>query len=170
MPTIQLGNNIGVAARAADNQHIGVVAANGGANAISILTAAAEPILNWSKMKQNMLIDCASPAGVVRFTNRLVVYIINNGSMSYSGADAPTVAAGDLIYVAGAITKNQPSNTNGGVSAMRGFRLEGAFTLGDIRDRLNEINPTYYTSTRMDQLTYNDLIYALRLAEAPGSI
>lgn len=39
-----------------------------------------------------------------------------------------------------------------------------------MRARLTAINPTSYTSARLDSMTVNDLIYAIRLNDEPTSI
>lgn len=39
-----------------------------------------------------------------------------------------------------------------------------------LRARLTAINATSYTATRMNQMTVNDLIYAVRLNDDPASI
>lgn len=165
MADLQVGNHMGVAARGQSSQALGTVVANGGANSL-VLSAT-----TWQKLRVGMPIDCYSAAGVARFTGRNInSIVVTTGAVAYSGADAPTVAAGDLVYYAGARTNNAPSNVNGGVSDRRGFRLQYGDTIEEMRFRLNEINPTYYTAARLNGLTSNDMVYALRLAEEPLTI
>ena len=39
-----------------------------------------------------------------------------------------------------------------------------------LRTRLTAINAAYYTSTRLNQMTKNDMVYAVRLADDAASI
>lgn len=42
-------------------------------------------------------------------------------------------------------------------------------TIADIKTRLAAINGTSYTTDRMNKMTYNDLVYALRVASADAA-
>ena len=43
-------------------------------------------------------------------------------------------------------------------------------TIAAMRARLGAIDGTYYTSDRLDSLTYNDMVYAIRLADNPTAV
>lgn len=56
--------------------------------------------------------------------------------------------------------------------ALKG-NLSGNIFYNDVtrlRSRLTTLNAAYYTSARLDKMTKNDLVYALRLADDPTSI
>lgn len=59
---------------------------------------------------------------------------------------------------------------NGGDDGATAYFNANSGTLAAKRARLTAINGTYYTTTRLDQLTHNDIDYALRLADNPTSI
>ena len=61
-------------------------------------------------------------------------------------------------------------NINGGDDGMAGLTNANNATLASIRARLTAINGAYWTATRLDQATYNDLVYALRLADNASSV
>jgi hypothetical protein len=42
-------------------------------------------------------------------------------------------------------------------------------TIADIKARLTALNATSYTAARMQTMTYNDLVYALRIASADAA-
>lgn len=39
-----------------------------------------------------------------------------------------------------------------------------------MRSRLTTINAAYYTTTRLDKMTVNDMVYAIRVADDPTTI
>lgn len=51
----------------------------------------------------------------------------------------------------------------GSTSASVVTELDNFGSIKGMRDRLQALNGTYYTNTRLNQMTKNDLIYALRL-------
>jgi len=78
----------------------------------------------------------------------------------------PSLQIGNDLGVAARAGKN----INGGNDVMTGFDNANDSTLTAIRARLTAINGTYWTATRLDQATYNDLVYALRLADNASTI
>jgi hypothetical protein len=56
-----------------------------------------------------------------------------------------------------------PSNINGGDDVITGFASPNFNTLAAMRARLTAINGTYYTTAVLVQMTYNDMVYALRV-------
>ena len=63
------------------------------------------------------------------------------------------------------------SNLNGGTAPGTGFNLgANSNSLDALRARLTAINATTYSATELDKMTMNDMLYAVRLADAPSSI
>lgn len=66
-------------------------------------------------------------------------------------------------------------NLNGGNDAQAGW-TDGAAAaafdtgIGGMRTRLAAIDGAYYTADRLDQMSYNDMVYALRVADDPTTI
>lgn len=58
---------------------------------------------------------------------------------------------------------NGPSNINGGDESTTGYGSPNFNSLGVMRTRLAAINGTLYTTAYLNQMTYNDMVYALRL-------
>lgn len=72
------------------------------------------------------------------------------------------VGSVDLGFVA----KNRvPGNVVSGLSAPANY-----VSIGAMRSRLTAIDAGYYTAERLNSLTVNDMVYALRLADDPGTI
>lgn len=63
-------------------------------------------------------------------------------------------------------------NINGGNDAGAGFATLAAniATVDAARTRLKAISGTTYTDARLDQMTFNDMVYAIRVNDAPGSL
>lgn len=65
-------------------------------------------------------------------------------------------------------------NINGGDDIQTGFKnsqSSGAFlTSADMRTRLAAINGSYYTSARLNQMSDNDMVYALRVNDDPTTV
>lgn len=43
-------------------------------------------------------------------------------------------------------------------------------TIATMRSRLAAINGTYYTAARLNEMTFNDMVYAIRLNDNAGTI
>lgn len=43
-------------------------------------------------------------------------------------------------------------------------------TITSMKSRLQDIDSAYYTGARLNQMTYNDMVYALRLADNPTTV
>lgn len=160
MAGAQIGNVYGVAARGT-TKPLATVTADG-LNLVTVNTT--------ERLAVNMWVDIVNIAtGAVLATNRKISFISAGKDVYYEGADvAATTAHG--IYPTGSYA-DSPSNLNGGAATGRGLNLGvKAITIDGKKERLKELDPTYYTDTLLNQLTDNDLTYALRLAESPGSI
>jgi hypothetical protein len=68
----------------------------------------------------------------------------------------------------------EKTNPNG-VTVVNGTNVSGAFdndnldTIAAMRTRLTAISGLY-TALRLDAMTYNDMVYAIRLADNPTTI
>lgn len=68
------------------------------------------------------------------------------------------------------VTARGGKGVNGGASAGAGFNDADQLTINAMRARLTAISGTSYSAARLNQMTYNDMIYALRVHDAPTSI
>lgn len=110
--------------------------------------------------------------GAVLASNRQVTNLTSAGVLTYGGADVAAVPGTTVVTITttGA-TGGNISNLNGGPNAGEGFTMGGeGLTVDRCRARLKAINATTYSDTELDKLTLNDMRYALRIIEAPGSI
>jgi len=55
-----------------------------------------------------------------------------------------------------------PSNINGGDEVLQGYNSNNFNTLAAMRTRLTALN-AYYTAAVLNSMTYNDMVYALRV-------
>ena len=63
------------------------------------------------------------------------------------------------------------SNLNGGTTPGAGMNMgANSNSVDAMRARLTAINATTYSATELDKMTVNDMLYAIRLADAPTSI
>lgn len=68
------------------------------------------------------------------------------------------------------VPANAGKNINGGDDVGAGFTNANAVTLDALRARLTAISNTAYSTARLDAMTENDMIYALRVHDANASI
>lgn len=61
-------------------------------------------------------------------------------------------------------------NINGGDNVGAGLDDDDCDTLDAMRARLAAISGTTYTTAQLNKMTFNDMRYAIRLADYPGSI
>jgi hypothetical protein len=109
--------------------------------------------------------------GAVLASARQVTNMTSAGVMTYSGADVAAVPGTHIVVAPGTTTASGYTNLNGGPAPGEGFNMGGESTTIDrLRSRLQQINATTYSNSELDKLTENDMIYALRLYEAPGSV
>lgn len=180
MVRAQLGSEIGVAARdKVDEGLLGTIVADG---ANSFTVSAAE-IKNF---RVGQIIDVVTKTtGVVGAgVSARTITGVNSATatVTYDGADgtvtnlmgayltgqwelaSPTVSGND--------SANDPyANLNGGFGVSSGFNAAGNFiSIDAMRNRLKVIASTTYTDAQLDLLTYNDLVYAIRVNDYPGSI
>lgn len=61
-------------------------------------------------------------------------------------------------------------NLNGGADDRTGHWDTDYPTIASLRARLQAINATTYSNAQLDKMTLNDMIYAVRVNDAPGTI
>lgn len=78
-----------------------------------------------------------------------------------------TTQIGNILGVTAVAGKD----INGGDDLLAGWN-DGALqaSTSSIRTRLAAFNGALYTTAYLDSLTFNDMVYALRLADAPATI
>lgn len=162
MANLQVGNRIGVTARGPSSPLLAAVVGDG-ANIANIAPA------DTKNFYTNMAFEVFVRAtGVSKGTRNVTIVDALTGNIWYDGADI-TVTNADGLYRPGAWA-GPPTNLNGGSSSGAGLVLTGQGTVDDMRQRLKIINPTYYTDALLNALTENDLVYAIRLADASASV
>lgn len=63
------------------------------------------------------------------------------------------------------------SNMNGGGSDPRNEHDDTDYaSINALRTRLAAIDAGYYTAARLNTMTYNDMVYAVRVADSPTTI
>lgn len=76
------------------------------------------------------------------------------------------MANADLDNPLGFVDKRRVSTTSAALVATPA----NFFSIGALRTRLAAFNGAYYTSARLDQMSDNDMVYALRVADEAGSL
>lgn len=64
----------------------------------------------------------------------------------------------------------QNTNMNGSTSQLGEHEDTDYGSITALRTRLDAIDSGYYTPAMLDTMTYNDMIYAVRLNDSPGTI
>lgn len=172
MARAQIGNILGVTAK--DQGPILAEITADGANTVTVSAADAR------KLRVGQTIDIVNKAtGAVLAAARTIDAITAAGVITYSGADVAAVAGTHAVYdtgdwvgypPTGAFGRNGYSNFNGGAGPGAGFSINQAMTIDEMRARLTAISGTTYSAAELDKMTYNDLVYALRVNDASGSI
>lgn len=152
----QVGNIHGVTAVGKDNiteedSLLSAITANG----INTVT-----VDDLSKIRVGMSIDLVTVAdGTVVASNRTVDSLTGAGVLTYSGADAATTTA-EGVYPTGEY----------GEDAQTGYTNVDSLTIAQLRRRLKTIDANAYSDENLDTMTYNDLVYAVRLNDDTGTI
>jgi hypothetical protein len=162
MARAQVGNIHGFAAVGA-NGFVGNITADG-SNTVTIDDTFGVPV--------GSNVDIINKTtGAVLASNRQITGLTSAGVLTYSGADVAAVPGTHVVVLTGTTTNTGYTNLNGGSTPGEAFTMGGeAMTIDRARTRLKAINGTTYSDTELDKLTFNDMKYALRLAEAPGSV
>lgn len=178
MVRAQIGNEIGVTAVDRANETlIGSVVAD----AANGFTVTAAELRNFQVGQVIDILVKATGATSAGAVGRTVVGINNStNTVTYSGGDL-TVDNTYGAYLTGQWELAQPASTpvggredyvnlNGGLGVSAGFDMPIFGSIQAMRDRLTAISATTYSSAELDKMTYNDLVYALRMNDASGSI
>ncbi len=170
-----IGNAAGVAARDVVNESL---LASITAEGVNTFTVSAADLRN---LRVGMNIDISTKVTGALVANRNITNIASTGVVTYDGADAATTTAEGIYLpgqwelaspVAGSAGKvNDPyANFNGGPSVNTGFDQVSYGSIDAMRARLTAINATTYSAAELDKMTYNDMVYAIRVNDALGSI
>jgi len=111
--------------------------------------------------------------GAVLASNRQITSLTSAGVLTYNGADVAAVPCTTVVSITttGGGMGTGYNNMNGGPNPGEGFTMGGeGLTIDRCRARLTALNATTYSATELDKMTLNDMRYAIRLAEAPGTI
>lgn len=170
MARAQVGNRLGVPAVSGGDSKLAEITADG-ANSVTVAVADAR------KFRPGMRIAFIHKTGGSLNGSFRVVTNVDYvaGVITYSGADTTQTPGTHAVYAdstlyAGSAQRSMPTNINGGQSLGAGFTTYGASTIDEMRARLQAISATTYSDAQLDLMTENDMIYALRLADAPGSV
>lgn len=173
MADTQIGSPIGVTSvgRRTSGLEIGA----DGANNVTL----ASPAIDNTKVRVSSFIDIVNKnTGAVLASNRLVVSMDFNGVLTYSGANVDSTPGTHVVVPTGqtpavsGLAANVYTNLNGGNDAQNGFNLRGILSMdvGGMKEYLLSLSKTAYTAASLNQMTYNDLVYACRQEAAPTSI
>jgi hypothetical protein len=164
MPDHQIGTTQGV--QAVSNPLTALLLSEITADGANTVT-----ISDLSKIVVGQQIDLINKStGAVLAATRQVTNLTSAGVLTYDGADAVAVPGTHGVYPVGAAAPTSRSNQNGGRSDRAGWRDASLQTIQTMFDRLQVVDATYYTTARLLTMTYNDLVYAIRQADAAGSI
>lgn len=159
----QIGNVYGVAANGNMPTILSTISADG-ANTITVS--------DINKFRVGQSIDIVNiTTGVVLATNRLVTSLTSAGVLTYNGADATAVPGTHGVYRVGGYAATGAANLNGGTAADAGFRdFDHPDSVLGMKNRLIALDPTTFTTARLAAMTFNDLVYAIRMLDAPLTV
>lgn len=109
-------------------------------------------------------------------SNRSITGLTDAGVITYSGPDAASTPGLHAIYTAAvpnttlSLGSGSPSNFNGGPGFSEPFDSSVFRNIKRMREVLTAISATAYSSARLDAMTMNDMVYALRAHLYPASI
>lgn len=168
MADLMVGNTLGIAARDA-GAIVAEISADG-ANTVTVSAADAK------KFRIGQTIDIVTKAdGTLIASARTVDGITAAGVITYSGANVTATPSTDAVYSSGDYRAASPtayrySNLNGGAGVNAGLNILSTLTIEDMKLRLAAIDAGFYTAAKLNTMTYNDLVYAIRLSDAASSI
>lgn len=74
------------------------------------------------------------------------------------------------VVALNAANGTQKTNTNGSTTNSGEHDDADYASITALKARLTAIDAGYYTATRLNKMTYNDLVYAVRVNDSPASI
>ena len=174
MVRAQIGNELGVASV---DKASGSLLASITAEGANTATVSAADVRN---LRVGMAIEFRTKSSGALVAARNITQINSaTGVITYDGADAATTT-NEGIYLPGGWELAQPPaipagggrdgyiNMNGGASIYQGVQHPAYGSIQSMRDRLTAISATTYSSAELDKMTYNDLVYALRVNDLGG--
>lgn len=162
MADLQVGNNVGVAAAGKQSTLLATVTADG-ANTVTVDSV--------TKLYAGMVVDIVNKStGAVLASARTITNITSAGVVTYDGADVTATTAHGLYPTGTYGTGSNKTNVNGGYDDRAGFELDHTDTIASMRARLTAIDSGVYTTARLNQMTYNDMVYAIRRNDESASI
>lgn len=164
MANVQIGSRIGVTQVGPADAKLAEVTADG----VNTVTVAAADVDKFY-LGQSIVFRVKATGAGFGTTARTITGITSAGVITYSGADIAVVPGTHAIYDGNAqpyatssVAKNQPQGLNGGTSAGVGFNDADFGSIQAMREALAVISGTTYTSARLDTMTENDMVFALR--------
>lgn len=110
-------------------------------------------------LKVGMVVDIVTRSTLaVVASARTITGITSAGVVTYSGADVAATANESLYY-------SGVTEANGNNHEHWDFR-----SITQMKARLTAIDANYYTARMLNRMTYNDMLYAIRLNDYAGSI
>lgn len=125
---------------------------------------------DFRRLEIGMVIDIThKTTGVVLASARSITVLDSaNTRVTYSGADVTTTTSHG-VYLTGQYANNR-SNSNTGASPASSFDYNPLDTVQAMRDRLISIDSGFYTAAHLNSMTYNDMVYAIRVSDFPSTI
>lgn len=162
----QIGNSLGVTAVGYQpSTKKAAVTADGGA-ADNICTVDSQENLGAGQTYE--FVDPANGSTVI--SARTVTQVNSDGNITFDGA-IDILAVGTELHLASEFADASGElNLNGGRSAQSGFEDDNFDSIASMRTRLKAIDAGLYTDAYLNMMTYNDLVYAIRVADHPGTI
>lgn len=155
-----VGNPHGVAAAGIGSTLLATVTADG-ANTVTV-----DSIEN---LQVGMKVDITHrTTGAVLASNRTITGITSAGVVTYDGADAAATTDHGL-YQTGQFAAGR-SNVNGGNTPGAGYSDPTLLSIDAMRERLAAIDAGYYTAARLNNMTMNDMVYAIRRNDDSATI
>lgn len=172
MADLMLGNTIGVTSVGNPDSKLTEVSAD---VANGFLVGAGADIHKFY-LNQPIIFRVKTTGAVFGTTARLVTGITNLGVVNYDGADVTLVPGTHAVYddcmgvASTSVGSDVRSNQNGGPSARRGFTITPFGDLESLRSYLAGLDVGYFTAARLDKMTLNDMVYAVRARSYPSTI
>lgn len=163
----QIGNGHGIAA-VGQRDLLASITADAGANEFMVAVS------ELPRLHAGMVIDILNKTTFAAAAlDRTITIIESDGTVTYDGADiAPTTAMGVFLANSDVLTEGiaTRSNENGGPVPQRPFEDDNMMSIGEMRDRLTAIDSGFYTAARLNTMTKNDMMFAIRTSDKPQSI
>lgn len=162
MANQRIGNTIGVAAVSTGGNTNKTNMNGTGFGFITSVTADGVntvTVVSIELLRVGMLIDILTRSNLaVVASSRTITNIASTGVITYDGADVAATTA-DGIYFAGQGQSNE-----------REYVDPDFNSIASMKARLTAIDSGFYTAARLNTMTYNDMVFAIRTNDAPTTI